>query len=289
MQQSTRATIYVLSLLLSISATSQVGIGTTTPEAALDVKSSDKGILFPRVELSSYTDVSTIVDPRGGSLPPGTFVFNIGASGLAPTGYYLWDGNNWINIKGIRQGDLKYSVQTQDHNGWYLVNGRALNTLPATAQIAASQLGLTSTLPNAADSYLKGKTSTETLASIVGSNSRTLTTANIPSFSANGTTEYDGGHTHPNTTTANNERHGHTWQEKGTTDWFYGKDGSLSVPVFTSSSTRSSGASGSHSHNFNTNPSSHNHTATATYSGAASSFNTKPNSLAVNIFIFLGE
>jgi hypothetical protein len=239
--------------------------------------------------LLSYTDVSTIVDPRGGSLPPGTFVYNIGASGLAPTGYYIWDGNNWINIKGIRPGDLKYSVQTQDHNGWYLLNGRALSTLPSTAQIAASQLGLTSALPNANDSYLKGKTSTETLATVVGSNTRTLTTANIPSFSASGNTAYDGGHTHPDTTTANNERHGHTWTEKGTSEWVFGIGGTEKVALYTSSTNRSTGLSGLHDHIFNTDSASHNHTVTADYIGAANTIDTRPSSLVVNVFIFLGE
>jgi hypothetical protein len=38
-----------------------------------------------------------------------------------------------INIP--RVGDTKSGFQSADHNGWYLLDGRAVNTLPSTASL----------------------------------------------------------------------------------------------------------------------------------------------------------
>jgi trimeric autotransporter adhesin len=47
-----------------------VGVGTTTPDASavLDITSSDKGLLIPRINLLSFTDVVTIPNPTKGLL-----------------------------------------------------------------------------------------------------------------------------------------------------------------------------------------------------------------------------
>ena len=72
----------------------QTGIGTTTPNASakLDVFSTNKGFLPPRVTLTSATDVSTIASPAEGLL-----VYNLGSVGLQ-AGYYYWNGANWATI-----------------------------------------------------------------------------------------------------------------------------------------------------------------------------------------------
>lgn len=81
--------IYFLNAVFSLNA--QIGIGTTTPHASakLDVSSSNKGFLPPRVTLTSATDASTISSPAEGLL-----VYNLGSSGLQ-AGYYYWSGANW--------------------------------------------------------------------------------------------------------------------------------------------------------------------------------------------------
>lgn len=73
---------------------SQTGIGTTTPHASakLDVTSTNKGFLPPRVTLTSVTDATTIPSPAEGLL-----VYNLGSSGLQ-AGYYYWNGSNWATI-----------------------------------------------------------------------------------------------------------------------------------------------------------------------------------------------
>ncbi|MEN9697187.1 MAG: Microbacterium phage TinyTimothy, partial [Bacteroidota bacterium] len=72
----------------------QTGIGTTTPNASakLDVYSTNKGFLPPRVTLTSATDATTITSPAEGLL-----VYNLGSVGLQ-AGYYYWNGANWATI-----------------------------------------------------------------------------------------------------------------------------------------------------------------------------------------------
>ncbi len=78
----------------SIIANAQTGIGTTTPNASakLDVYSTDKGFLPPRVTLTSATLASPITTPAEGLL-----VYNLGSVGLQ-AGYYYWNGASWATI-----------------------------------------------------------------------------------------------------------------------------------------------------------------------------------------------
>ena len=86
--------IIFLFLFISTGLFAQTGIGTTTPNASakLDVYSTNKGFLPPRVTLTSTTDASTIASPAEGLL-----VYNLGSVGLQ-AGYYYWNGANWATI-----------------------------------------------------------------------------------------------------------------------------------------------------------------------------------------------
>lgn len=86
--------LFFVGLFLSSQMFAQTGIGTTTPHASakLDVSSTNKGFLPPRVTLTSATDVTTIASPAEGLL-----VYNLGSSGLQ-AGYYYWNGANWATI-----------------------------------------------------------------------------------------------------------------------------------------------------------------------------------------------
>ena len=69
-----------------------IGIGTTNPDpsAVLDIASADKGLLIPRLSLSSQTNPSPVSSPAVGLL-----IFNDGKGGVQPAGFYWWDGAKW--------------------------------------------------------------------------------------------------------------------------------------------------------------------------------------------------
>jgi len=79
-------------------AFSQLKVGSNPqsidPSAILHVESSNKGVLLPKVSLTSATDQTTIASPAVGLL-----VFNTGTGGLSPAGYYFWDGTQWSNFR----------------------------------------------------------------------------------------------------------------------------------------------------------------------------------------------
>nr|WP_294782935.1 hypothetical protein [uncultured Flavobacterium sp.] len=73
-------------VLGSVSVYSQVGVGTLNPSksAQLEVVSNDKGILIPRVKLTSTTDAVTIANGNVNSL----LVYATDAIGDIKPGYY---------------------------------------------------------------------------------------------------------------------------------------------------------------------------------------------------------
>ena len=88
--------LFTLFCVSTIAAYSQVGIGTPLPDAStqLDVVANDKGILIPRITLSSSTDATTITNGNVLSL----LVFNTAANNDLTPGYHYWDGNKWQRI-----------------------------------------------------------------------------------------------------------------------------------------------------------------------------------------------
>ena len=74
----------------------QVGIGTTNPQAALDITATTDGLLVPRVALFN-TVTPTIDTPTQSEL-----VYNTATSGIAPNnvtpGFYYWNGTSWIRL-----------------------------------------------------------------------------------------------------------------------------------------------------------------------------------------------
>ncbi len=82
-----------------------VGIGVTTPNAALDVTSANNGFIAPRINLTALNASAPVVNPNGGGAPlAGTIVYNTATNGTAPNnvtpGYYYWDGARWVRMEG---------------------------------------------------------------------------------------------------------------------------------------------------------------------------------------------
>lgn len=82
----------------------QVGINTTTPNAQLDVVSTEYGVLIPRVSLTATNLANPILNPEtlDNSLINSTLVYNTnttstGSNDVTP-GFYYWETNQWIRI-----------------------------------------------------------------------------------------------------------------------------------------------------------------------------------------------
>ena len=85
------ATFFIL-LLSSNEIKSQVGIGTTSPDGALDITSTNDGLLIPRVDLTALGSATPLTSPIVSEL-----VYNTGAV-LSPAGFFYWDGTKWVQL-----------------------------------------------------------------------------------------------------------------------------------------------------------------------------------------------
>lgn len=85
--------LFFLLLLSQNKTTAQIGIGTTNPSisSVLDITSTNRGLLIPRITLISASDVVTISSPTTSLL-----VYN---NGFVPNGYYYWNGTLWVKLE----------------------------------------------------------------------------------------------------------------------------------------------------------------------------------------------
>ncbi len=106
---------FILSLLLVFAlSNAQVGVNTTNPQAALDITSTNAGLLIPRVSLASTADVVTVTTPDGLQVEEGTLVFNDGNGVLQPAGFYYWNGVEWLQFQ---------KTEVQVHTGKFRITG----------------------------------------------------------------------------------------------------------------------------------------------------------------------
>ncbi len=254
--------------------------------AMLDVSSNSKGLLIPNIALTGTTDATTIATPAlsllvyntatAGGLSPG-YYYNSGT-----TGSVVWtrfinvaaDGSETkvtagtnITLSGtgtvaspyvinstLNYGDIKQGIQNADHNGWIKLDGRLKSSLTASQQTKATALGLATNIPDASNSYLVQNGTT--LGSVSGSNTRTITQNQLPNVTYSGNL-YQVAHGAYVSATASG--------------------------VFTQSSTGSAGnATGGGSTN--------NFSISIPLNGGVTqqALNIAPQSLSVNMFIYLG-
>ncbi|HLV23365.1 MAG TPA: hypothetical protein VKY36_01120 [Moheibacter sp.] len=177
----------------------------------------------------------------------------------------LADGTLAISPK-IAYGSVKESLRSTDHNGWYRLDGRALNLLPTIAQTNAAALGITSILPNSNDLLMKQGTPLTT----GGTQTLSLTRANLPDYTMTATSTESGEHTHtittPNSPNLVEHSNGNAYvirAGRGTIQ------GTVAVNV---------GNSGSHIHS-----------GTIPSGGTGVPINIIPESISYTYFIYLGQ
>ena len=107
--------ITIGTILLTSFLYSQGGVGINNngsapnTSAMLDVASTDKGLLIPRVSLTSTTDATTITNGNVTSL----LVYNTVTIADVVPGYYYWDGTVW-KIIGGNDADADPTNEIQD-------------------------------------------------------------------------------------------------------------------------------------------------------------------------------
>lgn len=243
-------------ILTSLHAYSQVGIGTTNPQATLDVRESNP---------ASPTAEAGIAIPQVGVLPPsgnraGQLVY------LTTTNlYYCYDGGSWhpLYTQTNNIGDVKYGYQSSDHNGWVKLDGRAKNTLTESQQALATALGIGSNLPNLSDKTIVGVSGTKVLNSTGGNSTTTISQNQLPNVTL--TTSTDGAHTHNSGNAA--------------ASLFSSLLPFTGTPVlYSTSNTNATSSNGSHSH------------TTSSLNGGVTqqSLSVQNPYLALNGFIYLG-
>ncbi len=94
-----KMSLSLIFLLVTGMSYAQVGIGTTTPSdgALLDLNSSNKGLLVPRVNIANLSTIAPIT-PGAASATNGLLVWN--TNGTTGVGFHYWDGSDWIPIVG---------------------------------------------------------------------------------------------------------------------------------------------------------------------------------------------
>lgn len=110
-------------------STAQVGIGTTTPEAHLDLSSTSAGLLIPRGALTSLVDVTTFTNPQGGGPVESTLIYNDGTGGVATPGFYYWDGTEWVMLTTKPSSDWTVLGNTGTNPTTNFVGTRDANAL----------------------------------------------------------------------------------------------------------------------------------------------------------------
>jgi hypothetical protein len=119
-----RLIVFIL-FFYGVNIFAQTGIGTTTPDASakLEVASTNKGFLPPRVALTATNSASPITSPATGLL-----IFNTASAGTIPNqvspGYYYWDG---VNSKWVRFEDKADNLGNHTASSNILLNGNYLS------------------------------------------------------------------------------------------------------------------------------------------------------------------
>lgn len=134
--------LIVILILCTNGLYAQTGIGTTTPNAAakLDVSSTTKGFLPPKVALTATNSFDPITGLSGSTAlatAAGLLIYNTATAGTAPNnvvpGYYYWNGTMWIQIaNGLiidNSKNASFTLNAADNNKIFLISSATAVTV----------------------------------------------------------------------------------------------------------------------------------------------------------------
>ena len=137
-------------LLFTLTSYGQnVGIGTSSPAALLDIYSTSDGVLIPRVALTGTGSASPLSSPTTSILVYNTATAGSGATSVSP-GFYYWNGSAWVRFidNGSLTGSTTVSNTSSANTISTTVNGVTGSTVPIinTNTLGLSGTTLTSTI-----------------------------------------------------------------------------------------------------------------------------------------------
>lgn len=99
-----RSSIALIMLMWSVLGFAQKGIGTNSPNAsaALDINSTNKGLLIPRVALTGTAAAAPLASNVAGMI-----VYNTATVSDVTPGYYFNNGTGWLRLANSTSGDLR--------------------------------------------------------------------------------------------------------------------------------------------------------------------------------------
>lgn len=123
---------------MTIHLHAQTGIGTTTPNtsAKLEVASTDKGFLPPRVALTAtnaFSPITGTASAAAGLLVYNTATTNNASNNVVP-GYYYWNGSLWVQIAGgivLENKSSGFTLSAADNNKLFLISAAATVLVPS--------------------------------------------------------------------------------------------------------------------------------------------------------------
>lgn len=274
-----KTSLLLSALVLAFSAGAQsqsVGIGTVNPNtsAQLDISSTNKGFLLPRMTAAQRNAINT---PAKGLL-----VYQTDGS----AGFWYYNGSVWVQLYCAPVfGDVKTGMQTADHNGWIKLNGRAKSTLTSSQQAVASSLGIGTNLPDATNAFMVQDGGTP--GTVSGTNTVTIAKNQLPNVTLSGTTSsYTHNHNTGDGTDADHTVDPGDYGLMRRSQW-----GESNTPFWTDS--YGAGYEPDMEHTPHVIPDdTHAHTfTTSSINGGVTqqALNIKPKSLSVNTFIYLGS